>query len=555
MTLIYVVSLLTLCIFSSSPGVQIGITTYVPRENGSFGQRLRLDDNGNIHVTWMWCGGAYPGTRYCAWNFRFFDGSWYGETQGSPSVSGYVQLDVVRDANPDNQVSAIAYHYDPGAGYFGWVDTDAGQGWGLWPNNMVTPAVNNHIWPRLAWTENGNIIMPTGDYDVDIHHLYVSTDLGASWTHVNQWDSCRTLSHFARTSHNSNKVVFAHTRFITDTIGAGQLNNDVWLMLSIDGGFTWGPHINITDYQPYPTDSVRAYCDVNAIFDNNGNLHVAWAGRKVTDTYHDASKIWHWDDASNQITAVNSPSIYYSNPGGWWIEPDSGGDYGGRLPADQPQLVVDETTGDLYCLWHGNDDYFDHSSRGYINMELYGSKSTDGGLTWSDYKNLTNTRTPNQPPGWCDSEDFMTANPFTMNDSIYVTFIEDKDPGPDTTWPTIITHPVRCWVFHKDLISGAREAESVESVYSKPMLEVFPNPFIKQTDIICMMQDSRCRIQDFSLKIFDATGQLVKDLSHSMLGALRPTVITWQGDEPSGVYFIELVTEDRLFSEKIVKLK
>jgi len=57
------------------------------------------------------------------------------------------------------------------------------------------------------------------------------------------------------------------------------------------------------------------------------------------------------------------------------------------------------------------------------------------------------------------------------------------------------------------------------------------------------------------LKIFDATGQLVKDLSHSMLGALRPTVITWQGDEPSGVYFIELVTEDRLFSEKIVKLK
>ena len=536
-----------------SPGDSIGITTYDAQSWGSFGQRLALDDNGNIHVDWMWCGGAYPGPRYCAWNFRFTDNTWYGETQASTSVSGYVQLDIVRDANPDNQVSAIAYHYDPGAGYFSWVDTDAGQGWGLWPNYMVTPAATDHIWPRMICVKNGNMLLATGDYNADRHHLHVTTNDGYTWINPCNFDSCATLSLFLQSSRISNKVVFAHTRYITDQPNV-QLDNDVWYMISTDGGVTWGPHTNLTNYQS--SDTTRAYCDINAIFDNNDNLHIAWSGRRVVDGwFYEASKIYHWDAVNDTITIVSSPSIYYSDPGGWWISPTwSPGAW--RMPADEPQLVLDPTNNNLYCLWHGNDDYNDTSLAGYFNGELYGAKSTDGGITWTDYTNLTNTRTPGAPSGACNDEDYMTANPYVVNDSIFVTYIEDKDAGAmPQTEGVMTTNPVRVWVFHKDMIPGVEERGSLEAKHSTPMLEVCPNPFKEKTDIRCMIHDTGYTIQDFSLKIFDAAGQLIKDFSRSTIDAGRPTLITWQGDEPPGVYFVHLETENNRAVEKVVLLR
>ncbi len=545
-----------------SPGVQIGITTYDLQSSGSFGQRLALDDNGNIHIDWMWCGGAYPGPRYCAWNFRFTDNTWYGEVQAAPSVSGYVQLDIVRDANPDNQVSAICYHYDAGAGYYSWVDTDAGQGWGLWPNNPVTPAIPDHIWPKFTWTENGNIVLATGDYNpVDFHHLYVSTDSGNTWMHIASFDSCGTLSYFLRASYSSNKVVFVHTQMITDQPNV-QLDNDVYYMLSTDGGVTWGPHTNITNYQT--NDTVRAYCNVNAVFDYNDNLHIAWAGRRCTyPDMWEASHIFHWDEVSGTITQVSSPSSYYVND--WWIATTTSPSPGAwRMPADQPQLIA---AGPLFCLWHGNDDYNDGSATGYFNGEIYGSISRDNGRTWTPYTNLTNTRTPGAPPGACDDEDYMTANPFFANDSICLTYVEDKDAG---AWPqtegVMTTNPVRCWRFWAP---GVAEDQSFEVKHTAFLLEVYPNPFHERINIRYMIQDTSpphsvrrgqgYKIQDFSLKIFDASGQLVRQFDDATIRLSNQ--ITWDGTDhanralPGGIYFVHLETENYRAVEKVVLLK
>ncbi len=548
MTSIYVVLLLASCILFNSPGDSIGFTGW----DGSMhphGQRLRLDDNNDIHVVWRSLG---PGS-YIGWNFRFPGGIWYGTVQAAPSASGRPQVDVTRDVNPDDQVTAIGYYYDPGSGYYSWIDTDAGQGWGIWPNNPVTPAIVDHIWPSFCFANNNNIVMASGDYTAgDTFIAITSTNNGVTWQVKAEIDSCPCLSYFMRSSSNigSSRVICAWTQFIEDSTAGGQLDNDVWFMYSGDCGVTWSSPINLTNYQPYPIDSVRAYCDVNAVFDLNDNIHIAWSGRKVDTAYHAASKLFHWDEMHDTITIVNSPSIYYGEPGGWWIATTSSPSPGAwRMPVDEPQLVVDEITGALYCLWHGNDDYNDGSAAGYFNGEFYGSYSADTGLTWSNYVNLTNTRTPGAGPGECDDEDLMTANPFTRNDSIFITYIEDKDAGSYAQSEGVMTvNPVRCWIFHKDLISGVREAESVESVRSTPILEVFPNPFVKHTEIRCVIQDTRCRMDAYSLKIYDASGQLVKQFN-------RPTLITWQGDVPAGVYFVELVTEDCVFSEKVIKLK
>jgi hypothetical protein len=545
------------------PGDQIGTTCYDYQANGSFGQRIDVDDLRQAHIDWMWQ--DYPGqtTRYCAWNFRYSNGAYYGEVQASNSWSGYVQMDITRDLDPNMQRTVIAYHWNAGPGYYSWIDIDAGNGWGAWGSSVTSPEVAEHIWPYVAVANNNNIILACGGQTGDSLHLYLTTNEGITWSYVLSFDSCATLSQFVRASEkrDTNKVAFVHTQFITDTIAGGQMDNDVWYVLSDDGGVTWGPHINITNYQP--SDTVRAYCDVNAVFDDNDYLHIVWAGRRVDSAgYYQASKIFHWDEFNDTITVVNSPSIYYNEPGGWWIEGAAGGVGARRMPVDHPQLVSDTTNGYLYCLWHGNDDTTDVSAGGFFNGEFYAAYSSDYGITWSDYVNLTNTRTPGAGPGYCDDEDYMTACPKVVTDSIFITYVEDKDAGAGVaTTPEgeLTENPVRCWVFWTGLIrTGVEEDQASSSKFQEPILQIIPNPFSKLINISFGIGQ---RAEGQTLKIFDASGRLIKDFFLPTAYSSVPTTIKWSGTDrfdrpvPAGVYFVELTGGDESITEKVIKLR
>ncbi len=554
-----------------SPGDQIGTTWYDLQADCSYGQRIMVDGYGQAHIDWM-KRDASGSNRYCAWNARFSTGSYYGETQASQSWSGYAKIDITRDADPDSQRSVITYHYNPGAGYYAFIDIDAGNLWGAW-GNPRSPQIADYIWPTICVADNNNIILATGDYDGNMHHVILTTDEGETWSQMLDLDSCSNLSRFLRASHNpgSNKAVFVHTRYITDSVAAGQLDNNIWYTLSTDGGVSWGLYTNITNYQPYPVDSVRAYCDVNAIFDNNDNLHIVWGGRKVTDNYYSASKIFHWDEINDTITIINSPSIYYNEPGGWWIEGSAGAVGAWRLPADEPQLVSDTTNGYLYCLWHGNDDYNDYSAAGYFNGEIFGAYSSDYGITWSDYVNLTNTRTPGAGPGACHDEDYMTACLYVFNDSIWTTYIEDKDAGAYPHTEGIETeNPVRCWIFPTSLITGIEEDQGSSAKFQELILKISPNPFSKLINIsfgighpdrIDNSSYGTGRAEGQTLRIFDASGRLIKDFFLPTAYSLVPTTIKWSGTDrfdrpvPAGVYFVELTAGDESITEKVIKLR
>jgi hypothetical protein len=524
------------------PGDQIGMTWYDYQANGSFGQRIDVDDYGQAHIDWMKMDGGQT-QRVCAWNARYTDGSYYGETPACWSWTGYVCLDITRDANPDDQRTVITFH-EFGATYYSWIDIDGGNLWGTWSNDPKNVNVYNHVWPKVAVANNGNIVVATGDNGGDYHHLYVSTDNGDSWTSIADLDSCSTLSQHVRASENagSNKVVFVNTSYITDSLASGQYDNNVYYMLSTDGGETWGSRVNLTNYQP--SDSVRAYCNVNAVFDNNDYLHIAWAGRRVTDAYYDASNIFHWNEVSGTVTKVNSPSTYYTND--WWITTTGGGDFGGwRMPADQPQLIVDPND-DLYCLWHGNDDYNDFAADGYINGELYGAISHDNGATWTGYRNLTNTRSPGAASGACDDEDYMTACPRVVNDSIFLTYIEDKDAG---AWPqtegALTENPVRCWVFPKNYV-GIDEYEP--AVPERTGLALQPNPCVR----VSVLSYALSSAGEVRVGLYDASGRLIEVLEQGYRNSGHYTLDIDVLDLASGMYFVVLDTPAEKLSQSLV---
>ena len=556
----------------------IGYTSYELQRCGGFGQRIMVDDLGQAHIDWMWSDYPNQTERLCAWNARFDDGSYYGMVSASESWSGYVQLDITSDGR-----TVIAYHYNAGAGTMPWIDIDQGNLYGVLPNDPKSPEVADHIYPVICVASNNNVIMGTGDTGSDNNHLYLTTDEGVTWSTSVDFDSCTTLSQSLRASHNSDKVVHVWTQSM-DLSTASQWCNDVYYAISTDNGVTWSAPINITNYIPPDSmnigDSVIwAFNNTIAVFDTSDNLHIAWGGHlawvSAGDTLYggDRAKIFHWSEATGTISTVSSPSTYYTEPNGFWLEPWSAGApyyHAGaadpwRTMCDQPQLVVDPTTNDLYCLWHGNDDSTDVALNTYINGELYGAYSNDNGLTWTDYVNLTNTRTPGAGPGDCFDEDYMTACPFLVNDSLFITYIEDKDAAAYVHGGEMTDNPVHCWVFHKNLITGIIEENALGSEYANPALELSPNPFTKTTEIRWQIPDLcstfKVKRSTIILKIYDASGRLVKSFLLPTFNFSLPTSMVWHGDDNSGcklapgVYFVRLETDNHTEVKKAILLR
>ena len=173
---------------------------------------------------------------------------------------------------------------------------------------------------------------------------------------------------------------------------------------------------------------------------------------------------------------------------------------------------------------------------------------------------MTNSRTPGAGPGVCDDEDYMTACPKVVNDSIFITYIEDKDAGAYPHTEGVATeNPVRCWVFWTGLIrTGVEEDQGSSAKFQEPILRIEPNPFT--TQCVAKIQAPESKNQ-MDLNIYDATGRVVKDFFLPTAYSLVPTTIKWLGTDrfdrpvPAGVYFIELTGGDEIITRKIVKLR
>jgi len=109
--------------------------------------------------------------------------------------------------------------------------------------------------------------------------------------------------------------------------------------------------------------------------------------------------------------------------------------------------------------------------------------------------------------------------------------------------------------------TGIMDAPLHSETSGSHILQVYPNPFRKKTNVRFMMQDTRFKIQDFSLQICDVSGQLIKNLLVPSAYCLVPTAISWDGTDHAnrmvapGVYFLRLGTRHKSITKKIIKLK
>jgi flagellar hook assembly protein FlgD len=90
----------------------------------------------------------------------------------------------------------------------------------------------------------------------------------------------------------------------------------------------------------------------------------------------------------------------------------------------------------------------------------------------------------------------------------------------------------------------------------KALLGFSSNPFRNQVKIVCGIGSSAASA---GLKIYDASGQLVRDLSSRLTG--RIPAVTWNGQDdngrslPAGIYFLRLQTPTVTEVQKLILVR
>ena len=177
----------------------------------------------------------------------------------------------------------------------------------------------------------------------------IAGDLAVTWTEFDQYES--------RKPEDKSRILFSK---------------------STDFGETWTKPVKINQYDGDCLDSDNTVEGAVPVFDKKGNIYVVWA-------YND--KIFFDKSTDGGQTWLAQDIIIADQPEGWDY------DIPGVFRANgMPVLDIDHSNGKyagtLYVNWSDQRN-------GTDNTDIFISKSTDGGLTWSAPKkvNADNTRT------------------------------------------------------------------------------------------------------------------------------------------------------------------
>jgi hypothetical protein len=509
----------------------VGYTYIDLQHEGSVDRTVAIDGWGNAHFCWSE-GNYVPSIRFNFFNSTNNNFNWIGGLNFSDmnqSITGSIGLlnsgrsvicykgttvleEVYITFAVDQIYSAGAFleHFVPNNGmYF----------------EQPRLAVDSRNWLHaLAYSQRvGNI-----------RALYYnrSENNGLSW--LTEWtfvDSVRvTSAALAASSTGKVTLIWSHPINPVFISPLENLNNDIYLAESNDGE-TWDftNPVNITDFANgvHPkSDSIRAYEDLSLLYDSGAQLHIVYtcAGYWISGGHSNTcpgSLIYHFSPNTgfSQISGELAFGLYPSSS---------------RRYYDRPSLGYYQSEQELYCIWDQFADISDTSSTGRLNGEIYGAYSVDMGESWSSAVNLSNTPSPGDTAGECQSEDYPSLAA-VVNDTLHISYLLDREPGAINTFQNDIKYQKIPVQEFKDLV-GVTPQPPLKPPSDFAILSVYPNPFNQSIDIRFEMRDA----SPIELKIYDVFGREVAafDTRHLTLGENK---VTWETEGmPSGVYFVRL---------------
>ena len=443
---------------------QLGNTWYDYQHNSTQGKQITVGEGGLIHICWMKGFDSGQADRHVVYNC-FQDGNVVGPVGADNTArSGYCTIAVLNSEAVYANAEVAAFHQ--GAPDLGsTLSPDYGPCWGAFlPVNHPTDD-DGPIWPHIA-IDNSNKAHVIATRQTAGTICYDATVDFASWetpTWIEVPTSNASLSSTVVASLFDDQVaLLTHNHLPLHPNEEGlifsQMNNDIWVHISDDGDFTdWEQvnSINVTQMEDAATTEhplpghVYGYCDIDGVFDSDGNLHVAyttrpyWAeyslldGEVADDTYFErwarTGQVWHAMIAAvdeeielshiagyvgyNNEDHADFASYFDGDPGGW-----------GSLN-DRPSLAIDPATNTIYCMWRNFTNLPDTSAGGFSNADLWMRSSCDYGSSWGPAVNITDTYAPACVAGDCASEAWGTLAEIVYDGKLHLEFLEDLDAG------------------------------------------------------------------------------------------------------------------------------
>jgi hypothetical protein len=212
--------------------------------------------------------------------------------------------------------------------------------------------------------------------------------------------------------------------YLSDASYVESMNNgDDWL-----DGTNWPPsRYDITDYGCGGYE--RAAFDISACYDYQDSLHVVYttAGfdpEQLGYFFPGKTRLYHWSKKTGTVLIASKIQEGTSLP--YYSLLIGKTNISALDPAYNPR-------GDsvyLYCVWTQFDSS-DMSADEHpeMNGDLFGCGSSDGGQTWGQPWNLTNTQTPGCAPGECLSEHWSSMALNMYDGDLHIQYICDRDAG------------------------------------------------------------------------------------------------------------------------------
>ncbi|HEX9916799.1 MAG TPA: dockerin type I repeat-containing protein [candidate division Zixibacteria bacterium] len=438
----------------------VGYTYYDYQFNAPQHRQIASDLSGTLHFTWMDCISPdyYYGIRYIDYNARYSNGTWLnpGGVHITPDLvrGGYGGLDIL----PDNR-EVLCYHRPYGDDWGSTVSIeDSIPGSGQF-NHFDIPDSVAHTSDKSEWPAIGCSKLKNGDTT----YFHITHERSSTGCVTNKelgyvrcfemptnrdtlicqspgWDSpllipkdtklvpnkvpfmyaiAKLGSGVIATSPVSQKVCIAWLQYTSNSA----TKNEVMYLESTNNGNDWmaagnmGTPVQITSYGASGFRD-RAYCDIAAVYDYNDELHIMWT--TFTENNSNDVTLWHW----SSITGIRKVSSAFAtssvDPGAWNL-----------LIAKFTLGVGSDPSDTAFNYLYVNYTKFkegDISAGGFANGDVCAKASSNGGLTWGQEINLTNTNSNGCAPGDCESEHWPSLAE-RVDSFLYVQYIYDRDAG------------------------------------------------------------------------------------------------------------------------------
>lgn len=481
----------------------------------------------------------------------------------SIEVNPYNTNEIVAGANLNS------YYYSLDGGYT-WIENTLTTTYGVWGD------------PAIACDNNGDFYFfhlsnPDDGNWVDRIVCQKSEDGGETWNNGSYTGLNGTKvqdKHWVSIDRANNNIYLSWTQFDAYNSSDPNDKSNIMFSKSEDGGVSWTNALRINQTSGDCVDSDDTVEGAVPAVGPNGEIYVAWAGKK-----EDGTNAIMFDKSFDGGTTWLATDKYITDfPGGWdYAIP---GIYRANgLPILKCDTSGTSTNGTLYVNWtdqqNGSDD-----------TDVWLMKSTDGGETWSN-----KIRVNNDAPGkqqfftWFDIDQtngklyFIFYDRRNYNDTKTDVYMAISDDG-GTTFENIKISETpfvpSSSVFFGDYTNisvhngkiapiWARADGSTlslrtivpdgsginETINSFEVSEVFPNPSDNEFYFSYKLKKSK----NVSLKVIDIYGKEIYSIINNKNIDAGKHISTFNAKKlnlPSGVYFFKFSDEKRQIIKKFV---